>query len=41
MKRAAEIVRNTRETQIRVRVDLDGTGAGKFATGIPDPAQLE
>ena len=35
MKRAAEIVRNTRETQIRVRVDLDGTGAGKFATGIP------
>ncbi|MSQ55610.1 MAG: imidazoleglycerol-phosphate dehydratase HisB [Betaproteobacteria bacterium] len=35
MKRTAEIVRNTRETQIRVRVDLDGTGAAKFSTGIP------
>jgi imidazoleglycerol-phosphate dehydratase len=35
MKRNAEIVRNTRETQIRVRIDLDGTGVAKFSTGIP------
>lgn len=33
--RTAEVVRNTRETQIRVRLDLDGTGVGRFATGIP------
>jgi imidazoleglycerol-phosphate dehydratase len=33
--RTAEIVRNTRETQIRVRLDLDGSGAGRFATGVP------
>ncbi len=32
--RAAEVVRNTKETQIRVRVDLDGSGAAKLATGI-------
>ncbi len=32
--RAAEVVRNTKETQIRVRVDLDGSGATKLATGI-------
>ena len=32
--RIAEIQRNTKETQIRVRVDLDGTGAAKLATGI-------
>ena len=32
--RTAEVVRNTKETQIRVRVDLDGTGASKVATGI-------
>ncbi len=32
--RAAEVVRNTKETQIRVRVDLDGTGEAKIATGI-------
>lgn len=35
MNRTADIVRNTKETQIRVRVDLDGTGAGRFSTGIP------
>src|SRR5436190_13812884 len=33
--RTAEVVRNTKETQIRVRVDLDGTGVARFATGIP------
>jgi imidazoleglycerol-phosphate dehydratase len=33
--RQAEIRRNTLETQIRVRVDLDGTGRGRFATGVP------
>lgn len=32
--RTAEVVRNTRETQIRVRLDLDGTGAAKLSTGI-------
>jgi imidazoleglycerol-phosphate dehydratase len=30
----AEVQRNTKETQIRVRVDLDGTGQAKLATGI-------
>ena len=33
--RTAEVVRNTRETQIRVRLNLDGSGAGRFATGVP------
>ena len=33
--RAAEVQRNTKETQISVRVDLDGTGVGKLDTGIP------
>jgi imidazoleglycerol-phosphate dehydratase len=32
--RTAEVVRNTKETQIRVVVDLDGTGASKVSTGI-------
>ena len=32
--RRAEVARNTAETQIRVRLDLDGTGVGQFATGI-------
>ncbi len=34
MNRTAEIIRNTKETQIRVRVNLDGTGQAKLATGI-------
>ncbi len=32
--RTAEVTRNTKETQIRVRIDVDGTGASKLATGI-------
>ena len=33
--RTAEVTRNTAETRIRVRVDLDGTGQQKLATGVP------
>ena len=33
--RSAEITRNTAETRIRVRVDLDGTGKHKLASGVP------
>jgi imidazoleglycerol-phosphate dehydratase len=33
--RRAEVVRNTKETQIRVKLDLDGRGAARFATGVP------
>ena len=32
--RTADIRRDTKETQIRVRIDLDGSGASKLATGI-------
>ncbi|MFY9316003.1 MAG: imidazoleglycerol-phosphate dehydratase HisB [Burkholderiales bacterium] len=34
-ERTAEVERNTKETQIRVRLNLDGRGAAKLATGIP------
>ncbi len=33
--RTAEVSRNTAETRIRVRIDLDGTGRQKLATGVP------
>ncbi|HEX5674699.1 MAG TPA: imidazoleglycerol-phosphate dehydratase HisB [Azonexus sp.] len=33
--RNAEIIRNTLETQVTVRLDLDGSGQGKLATGVP------
>ena len=33
--RTAEVVRNTKETQIRVKLNLDGKGAAKLVTGIP------
>ncbi|MES3002668.1 MAG: imidazoleglycerol-phosphate dehydratase HisB [Pseudomonadota bacterium] len=32
--RTAEVTRNTAETKITVRVDLDGTGQAKLSTGI-------
>jgi len=32
--RTAEVTRNTAETQISVRVNLDGTGVSRLATGI-------
>ena len=34
MERSAELSRKTKETQIRVRVDLDGTGQAQVKTGI-------
>ena len=33
--RKAAIERNTRETQIRVEVNLDGTGVGQLDSGVP------
>ena len=33
--RQAEITRNTLETRVTVRLDLDGTGQSRFATGVP------
>jgi imidazoleglycerol-phosphate dehydratase len=34
MNRIGEAARNTKETQIRVRIDLDGTGESKISTGV-------
>jgi len=33
--RKTEVIRNTKETQIRVCLELDGTGAVKLVTGVP------
>lgn len=33
--RIAEVERNTLETQISVRINLDGTGVAEFDTGVP------
>ena len=33
--RQVEVSRNTLETQVTVRLNLDGSGQGKFATGVP------
>ena len=35
MTRTADITRNTNETQIRVALNLDGTGRQKLNTGVP------
>lgn len=35
MARTATVERNTLETKVRVSIDLDGTGAAKFETGVP------
>jgi imidazoleglycerol-phosphate dehydratase len=35
MSRTAEITRNTNETQIRIAINLDGTGQQKLNTGVP------
>ncbi|MDO4876446.1 MAG: imidazoleglycerol-phosphate dehydratase, partial [Oscillospiraceae bacterium] len=34
MSRTAEIARKTKETDIKVRIDLDGTGTYDIDTGI-------
>ena len=33
--RTSEVTRNTKETQIRVRLGLDGTGVARLSTGLP------
>ncbi len=35
MSRSARVERNTLETQIAVELELDGSGAAEFATGVP------
>jgi imidazoleglycerol-phosphate dehydratase len=33
--RSAEVERNTRETQVRIALNLDGRGTAKISTGVP------
>lgn len=33
--RTASVERNTRETQIKLSINLDGTGVSRFVTGVP------
>jgi len=33
--RTADVTRNTKETQIRVAINLDGTGRQTIDTGVP------
>ena len=35
MQRTAQIERNTLETQIGIKLNLDGSGVGRFETGVP------
>jgi imidazoleglycerol-phosphate dehydratase len=35
MTRSAEVVRETKETKVEVRIDLDGTGVTEVSTGVP------
>ncbi len=35
ISRKVEVIRQTKETQITVRLDLDGTGQASFNTGVP------
>ena len=34
-QRIAEVERNTLETQIKIKINLDGTGISSFVTGVP------
>ncbi|MGZ8164882.1 MAG: imidazoleglycerol-phosphate dehydratase, partial [Methylobacter sp.] len=34
-QRIAEVERNTLETQIKIKVNLDGSGKASFSTGVP------
>lgn len=34
-QRTAEVERNTLETQIKIKINLDGTGKAAFVTGVP------
>ena len=34
-QRTAQVERNTLETQIKININLDGTGEAKFQTGVP------